>query len=304
LRDKRKEKTKRKHNMDDEMKHTMTTGCFSGEAKHWEAYKNATLGMAEGKLIDEAFTTEKTYITKEQFLYDPEDGAGKTKKEKFDFEANLKAYSYLMITCSGAPNAFGMIKEAKGSAYIAWKALTDKYEGSNVEADLSVLWNKLQKMKFTDYKDPDDYFREAMGLNARMKAIGKDEENKMTDMQMKLVFFSTLPPEYTVVRSKYNRIIESTPIDTIITDIKDHHGMFNAKEDTTETGLALMGQHTDSEKCKHCGRNNHKTDDCFYKNGRSPSHHEIYPRSLATTATRKVIMQTNVLRKLPKRENQ
>ena len=87
--------------MDENMKQTMTTGRFSGEAKHWEAYKNATLGMAEGKLIDDAFKTERAYITKEEFLYDPEDGTAKTKKEKFDFEANLKAYSSSEIPIPG-----------------------------------------------------------------------------------------------------------------------------------------------------------------------------------------------------------
>jgi Zinc knuckle len=119
----------------------------------------------------------------------------------------------------------------------------------------------------------------------------------MTDMQMKLVFFSTLPPEYTVVQSKNNRIIESTPIDTIITDIKDHHGMFNLKVDPTETGLALMGQHTDSEKCKHCGRNNHKSDECFYKNGCS----QRTPRDISQIMCYNCNQKGHYANKCPKR---
>ena len=138
---------------------------FSGKQDDWNMWSRKFLAMAYRKKY-QGVLTGNTPIPKESNPLTNED-------EKKAAEANTRAYSDLMLSCSDMIT-FGIVESAvtndnpNGDSAMAWKLLKEKYN-ADTGTTLSKL-KKITKSKLEQRQRPDDWIRELERVQTKLKS--------------------------------------------------------------------------------------------------------------------------------------
>ena len=120
-------------------------------------------------------------------------------------QANQDLWSVLVLTTSGSAN--NAVKKFEGKrtkdraehGQLAWKALTDKYNGHTKEAR-RVCHEKLVNKKMEPGQDPDDLFFVLDECRDLLEEMGRT----IHDERYKDIILQALPPKYERVRTASN----------------------------------------------------------------------------------------------------
>ena len=161
---------------------------FSGKDEDWDMWSKKFLAMAQRKKYKDILTG-KTNIPKEDATLTNED-------EKKAREANEKAYSDLILSCTDEVS-FGLVEGAitkdnpSGDSALAWKEFNEEYD-PDVGTALADLKREFAQSKLDVEQKPEEWIRSLEKIQTKLKTHG----HEIMKDDMILHILSNLPEEY------------------------------------------------------------------------------------------------------------
>jgi hypothetical protein len=131
---------------------------FDGSESAWREWKGKTMAFALKRGFKKALEADVPLIKEEEYYEE-----STTEKQKREYKANVDAYSYLAMSCTGT--AYGHIENCRstrapdGDACEAWNALISRYESSDIGTDYVTIEEGFQACKLEGLSsDPDVWF--------------------------------------------------------------------------------------------------------------------------------------------------
>ena len=161
---------------------------FSGKDEDWDMWSKKFLAMAQRKKYKDILTG-KMNIAKEDATLTNED-------EKKAREANEKAYSDLILSCTDEVS-FGLVEGAitednpSGDSALAWKELNEEYD-PDVGTALADLKREFAQSKLDVEQKPEEWIRSLEKIQTKLKT----HSHEITKDDMILHILSNLPEEY------------------------------------------------------------------------------------------------------------
>ena len=280
-----------------EATHEVSVKCipFDGTQEKFRMWKNKVLSHAQVKGFSMALESDLgPLISQEQYLESrlematttttrpqaaavavPDDeataAAKPTKMQILKYKMNVEAFGFLMLSCTKAAYGFVEVHKTKdfpqGNAYRAWQALLKRYESSNVGSDYVELNSKFAECKLNGlYTDPDEWFQNMDYYNNRLAMLG-DGKYAKDEFAMKVHIMGSLPKEYESIKTKYDGVVEDTPMSDLQRDIVNYwkrNGKKSSSNNSDKNQLA-MATSKFKGKCHKCGKQGHRAKDCRSK---------------------------------------
>ena len=271
-----------------ETTHEVSVKCipFDGTQEKFRMWKNKVLAHAQVKGFSMALEKDLApLITQEQFIASQvesvatttaaattggTEGEGAprpkpTKLQLLQYKMNVDAFGFLMLSCEKAAYGFVEVHVTKespqGNAYRAWQALLKRYESSNVGSDYVELNTKFAECKLNGLvTDPDEWFQSMDYYNNRLSMLGEGKYAK-DEFAMKVHIMGSLPKEYESIKTKYDGVVENTPMSDLQRDIVNFwkrngkKSQNSSNEKTTSHNYAMaMNNNKFKGKCHKCGK--------------------------------------------------
>ncbi|CAM9889349.1 unnamed protein product, partial [Chrysoparadoxa australica] len=231
---------------------------FTGKEEDWREWsakfeaRAIRLGFADVLRDDSAVPAETDTNPSEE-----------AKKKR---EANIVAYSDLILSCTKTP--FAIVQEARtsklpsGSAAEAWKCLKEKYQ-VETSASKVELKREFAAKDMEDTQDPDEYFMELEYLRLRLKAMNSiiDDDDVIAHV------LSHLPASYSELVTVLEGEIDSLTLSKLRERVR---GFYRRKQkvheqETAPPAVALQARYRFKGRCGDCGEYGHKKADCIKK---------------------------------------
>ncbi|KAG7344883.1 gag-polypeptide of LTR copia-type [Nitzschia inconspicua] len=178
---------------------------------------------------------------------------------------NRKAYLKLALPCDDAVS-HQLIKKStsvdfpQGSAKKAWKALADIWEPKK-EVNKQTLTNELFSLKLDDVsKDPEKWILLLQEKQTKLQVMGET----ISDGLLMSHILGNLPKEYEHVADNLARDSNKT-ITSVTDELKEKFERMKIAGTVDESEKALTRYKKFSGNCNYCGKQGHKSSQCFKK---------------------------------------
>ncbi|KAG7337993.1 gag-polypeptide of LTR copia-type [Nitzschia inconspicua] len=189
-------------------------------------------------------------------------GAAITADEK---KMNRKAYRKLALSCDDAVS-HQLIKKSisvdfpQGSAKKTWEVLADRWEPKK-EVNKQTLTNELFTLKLDDVsKDPEKWIMLLQEKQTKLQVMGET----ISDGLLMSHILGNLPKEYEHVADNLARDSNRT-ITSVTDELKEKFERMKIAGTVDDSEKALTGYKKFSGNCNYCGKQGHKSSQCFKK---------------------------------------
>ncbi len=195
-----------------------------------------------------------------------------TYAEELAQEYNLRAYSDLILCCTGIP--FSLVENAKtknhpyGDAALAWKRLKEKFEEETAASKFE-LKKQFVMCKPLTGQDPDAWMMDLEHLRNRLSAMG----TRMKDDDIIAHIIANLPEEYNELVTSLETNLESLSVKRLKERIRSFYMRRIYSKVEKKNDFIVFLVHKETEKgtrhryqfkgrCNKCGTYGHKAKYC------------------------------------------